>query len=139
MARARFEPDEFLDFLSGRLANSYINDDADVDRRLAGLNLQLDPDGRYRVNEFFCRITTWKQTVRRLMAQSDLVAMDLRAFTAQMLTRGSKGKLLLLAGVVHFNPVPIWVAEIDLLDPIRPKSNAARCALQVFVGDARLC
>jgi hypothetical protein len=47
--------------------------------------------------------------------------------------------LLLLAGVVHFNPVPVWVAEIDLLDPIRPESNGARCALQVFVGDARLC
>jgi hypothetical protein len=47
--------------------------------------------------------------------------------------------LLLLAGVVHFNPVPVWVAEIDLLDPIRPESNGARCALKVFVGDARLC
>ena len=46
--------------------------------------------------------------------------------------------LLLLAGVV-INPVPVWVAEIDLLDPIRPESNGARCALQVFVGDARLC
>ena len=29
--------------------------------------------------------------------------------------------LLLLAGVVHFNPVPVRVAEIDLLDPIRPE------------------
>ena len=47
--------------------------------------------------------------------------------------------LLLLAGVVDFNPVPVRVAEIDLLDPIRPESNGARCALQVFVGDARLC
>jgi hypothetical protein len=47
--------------------------------------------------------------------------------------------LLLPAGVVHFNPVPVWVAEIDLLDPIRPESNGARCALKVFVGDARLC
>jgi hypothetical protein len=47
--------------------------------------------------------------------------------------------LLLLADVVHFDPVPVWVAEIDLLDPIRPESNGARCALQVFVGDARLC
>lgn len=83
LARTRFEPDEFLDFFSGRLAKSYINDITDVDRLLAGLNLQLDPDGRYRVNEFFCRINTWQQTVKRLMAQSDLVAMDLRAFTAQ--------------------------------------------------------
>ena len=47
--------------------------------------------------------------------------------------------LLLLASVVHFNPIPVQVAEIDLLDPIRPESNGARCAFQVFVGDARLC
>jgi hypothetical protein len=36
-------------------------------------------------------------------------------------------------------PVPVWVAEIDLLDPIRPELNGARYALQVFVGEARLC
>jgi hypothetical protein len=47
--------------------------------------------------------------------------------------------LLLLAGVVHFNPVPVRVSKIDLLDPIWPDFNCARCALQVFVGDARLC
>ena len=47
--------------------------------------------------------------------------------------------LLLLASVVHFNPIPVQVAEIDLLDPIRPESNGARCAFQVFVSDARLC
>lgn|SRR5262245_13039410 len=83
MARARFEPDEFLDFLSGRLASAYINTGTDLDRRVAGLDLRPDPDGRYRVNEFFCRVDTWQQTVTRLMAQSDLVAMDLRAFTSE--------------------------------------------------------
>jgi hypothetical protein len=83
VARARFEPDEFLDFLSGRLASAYINAGADLDRRLAGLSLRPDPDGRYRVNEFFCRDDTWQETVTRLMAQSDLVAMDLRGFTSE--------------------------------------------------------
>jgi hypothetical protein len=83
MARARFEPDEFLDFLSGRLASAYINAGTDLDRRLTELTLRPDPDGRYRVNEFFCRDYTWQQTVTRLMAQSDLVAMDLRGFTSE--------------------------------------------------------
>jgi hypothetical protein len=59
VARGRFEPDEFLDFLSGRLANAYISTGVDLDRRLAGLDLRGYPDGRYRVNEFFCRIDTW--------------------------------------------------------------------------------
>ena len=83
VARGRFEPDEFLDFLNGRLASAYISDGADLDRRLAGLDLRPDPDGRYRVNEFFCHSDTWKQTVTRLMAQSDLVLMDLRAFASE--------------------------------------------------------
>src|SRR5262249_18476580 len=82
VARARFEPDEFLDFVSGKFASGYIRTDADLDRRLAALDLRTDPDGRYRVNEFFCRRATWKDTARRLMSRSDLVVMDLRAFTS---------------------------------------------------------
>ena len=83
VARGRFEPDEFLDFLNGRLASAYISDGADLDHRLARLDLRPDPDGRFRINEFFCHSDTWKQTVRRLMAQSDLVLMDLRAFASE--------------------------------------------------------
>jgi hypothetical protein len=83
VARARFEPDEFLDFLGGRLASAYINAGTDLDRRLAGLSVRPDPDGRYRVNEFFCRNDTWRETVTRLMALSDLVVMDLRGFRAE--------------------------------------------------------
>jgi hypothetical protein len=83
VARARFEPDEFLDFLSGRLASAYINAGTDLDRRLAGLSVRPDPDGRYRVNEFFCHNDTWRETVTRLMALSDLVVMDLRGFASE--------------------------------------------------------
>jgi hypothetical protein len=83
VARGRFEPDEFLDFLSGRLASAYISSGTDLDQRLARLDPRPDPDGRYRVNEFFCRVDTWQQTVTRLMAQSDLLTMELRAFTAE--------------------------------------------------------
>jgi hypothetical protein len=83
VARGRFEPDEFLDFLNGRLASAYISDRADLDRRLSRLDLRPDPDGRFRINEFFCHSDTWKQTVRSLMAQSDLVLMDLRAFASE--------------------------------------------------------
>jgi hypothetical protein len=36
-----------------------------------------------RVNEFFCRNDTWRGTVTRLMALSDLVVMDLRGFTSE--------------------------------------------------------
>jgi hypothetical protein len=108
LARSRFEPDEFLDFLSGRLASGYISTDADLDRHLTGLDLRLDPDGRYRVNEFFCRVDTWQQTVKKLMAQSDLVAMDLRAFTSER-----KGCIFELGALIDEVPLHRVVLLID--------------------------
>jgi hypothetical protein len=83
VARGLFEPDEFLDFLNGRLAGAFISSERDLEQRLAALDTRPDPDGRYRVTELFCRADTWKPTVVKLMAQSDLLIMDLRAFTPQ--------------------------------------------------------
>jgi hypothetical protein len=108
VARGRFEPDEFLDFLSGRLANAYIRTGTDLDRRLTGLDLRPDPDGRYRVNEFFCRDDTWQQTVTRLMAQSDLVVMDLRAFTSK-----NTGCIFELGTLINVVPLHRIVLLID--------------------------
>ena len=108
VARGRFEPDEFLDFLSGRLASAFISTGADLDRRLAELDLRRYPDGRYRVNEFFCRVDTWQQTVTRLMAQSDLVAMDLRAFTSER-----KGCIFELSALIDKVPLHRVVLLID--------------------------
>ena len=108
VARGRFAPDEFLDFVSGRLARAYISTGTDLDRRLAGLDLRPDPDGRYRINEFFCRVDTWQQTVTRLMAQNDLVAMDLRAFTSE-----KKGCIFELGALIDKVPLHRVVLLID--------------------------
>ena len=108
LARGRFEPDEFLDFLSGKLSSAYISAGTDLDRRLAGLDLRPGPDGRYRVNEFFCRVDTWQQTVTRLMELSDLVAMDLRAFTSER-----KGCIFELGTLIDAVPLHRVVLLID--------------------------
>jgi hypothetical protein len=67
-----------------------------------------DPDGRYRVNEFFCRDGMWRETVTKLMAQSDLVAMDLRAFTSE-----KKGCLFELGTLINEVPLHRVVLLID--------------------------
>ena len=108
MARGRFEPDEFLDFLNGRLASAYISSGTDLDCRLTKLDLRPDPDGRYRVNEFFCRVDTWQQTVTRLMVQSDVVLMDLRAFTSER-----KGCTFELGALIDEVPLHRVVLLID--------------------------
>ena len=75
------EPHEFLGFVGGRLARQFVQDEADLDRRLAQLDTEPDPDGRYRVNEFFCHADTWQPTMRRLARASAVVLMDLRSFS----------------------------------------------------------
>ena len=75
------EPHEFLGFVGGRLARQFVQGEADLERRLSQLDMQPDPDGRYRVNEFFCHADTWQPTMRRLARASEIVLMDLRSFS----------------------------------------------------------
>jgi len=75
------EPHEFLDFVGGRLSRQFIEGEAELERRLAERDTRPDPDGRYRVNELFCRRDTWQMAMRRLAATSQVVLMDLRSFS----------------------------------------------------------
>lgn len=74
------EPHEFLEFVSGRLGRQFVSGPADLDRRIATMDTARDPDGRYRIHEFFCRADTWQMTMQRLAQMSDAVLMDLRSF-----------------------------------------------------------
>ena len=75
------EPHEFLDFMAGELPRRFVRGRDDLERRLASADRGPDPDGRYRVNEFFCHADTWQHTVVRLAAEADVVLMDLRGFS----------------------------------------------------------
>jgi len=76
------EPHEFLDFLGGGLSRQFVKDRADLAQRLQKMDTAMDPDLRYRVNEFFCHADTWQMTMRELAARGDAVLMDLRSFSA---------------------------------------------------------
>ena len=80
LASSTIDPDEFLDFLAGRLRDRFIVDPAEVPARLAAMDDRCDLDARWRVTELFCGNDAWRAAVRGLMARSDLVAMDLRSF-----------------------------------------------------------
>jgi hypothetical protein len=77
------EPHELLDFLGGGLSRQFVKDRADLARRLDKVDTGMDPDLRYRVNEFFCHADTWQMTMRELAARADAVLMDLRSFSRQ--------------------------------------------------------
>ncbi len=78
-----FDPGDFLRFASGRLATSFITGRASLDAWLAQMDLEPDPDGRYRVLKCCCHEDTWRATVAELMSRADAVLMDLRGLTDQ--------------------------------------------------------
>jgi hypothetical protein len=83
LAYATLEPYEFFEFLSGRLARAFIKDRDDLDGRLPESTAVPDPDGLFRIEDFFCHDDTWRMTVSRLAHKADAVLMDLRGFTSK--------------------------------------------------------
>ncbi len=83
LASTNIEPHEFLDFVRGRLTRHFIGTGEQLERRMAGMDLAPDPDGRFRVNEFFCFDNTWKLAVTRLALTADAILMDLRGFSRE--------------------------------------------------------
>ena len=94
------EPPEILDFVGGRMSRRFVRGKDDLEQRLTELDTLPDPDGRYRVNEFFCRADTWQMTMRQLAARSDAVLMDLRCFSPS-----NQGCLYELGQLVNIVPL----------------------------------
>lgn len=80
LAATTLEPHELLQFWRLRLRSLFVASDADLQQRLAGFDARPDPDGRYRINEFFCHDNTWRATVHALTQRSSAILMDLRGF-----------------------------------------------------------
>ena len=102
------EPHEFLDFMGGGLSRCFVSGEDDLKQRLKAMDLGADPDGRYRVNEFFCYADTWKETMRSLAAGADAVLMDLRSFSSS-----NQGCIFELQQLLDSVPLPRIVFLID--------------------------
>lgn len=102
------EPHEFLDYISGRLSRQFVTDQADLQHRLATLDRRPDPDGLYRVNEFFCYNDTWRMTMRKLAEESDAVLMDLRGFSPR-----KRGCIYEIEQLLHLVPLAQIVFLVD--------------------------
>lgn len=117
LATSAVEPHEFLDFVGGRLSRQFVRDEADLARRFAARALGPDPDGRHRVNEFFCHDDTWRPTMLRLAQAADVVLMDLRGFTPQ--NQGCRYELQQLLDFVALERVVVLIdadAPRDFID-----------------------
>ena len=123
LAAANLDLDELLDFLRGRLKKRFVKDTEDCARRVESLDLRPDPDGRYRVNEFFCHADVWHETVAALTRRSDAVLMDLRGFTSRNL--GCVDELFHVVNAVPVNRLVITVNKTTDLDFLRQTFHRA--------------
>jgi hypothetical protein len=81
VARSTVQPHQFLDFLSGKLTKHFMRDQASLERSLAERDHVQDPDGRFRINNFFCYADSWRSALPRLVEDGDAVLRDLRSFS----------------------------------------------------------
>ncbi len=144
LAAANLEPHEFLQFVRGRVRSQFIVDEQDLDARATSIEDRVTPDGRHRVHEFFCFDNTWRPTLNRLVKRSDLVIMDLRAFSAKR--RGCAWELTQLFETILLDRVALVIddttdqplleetlrkswAQTSLLSPNRQKAGGAGVTL----------
>ncbi len=127
LAGANLELDELLAFLTGRLKRRFIKDARDGARRVESLDSVPDPDGRYRVNEFFCHADVWDETVVELTQRSDAVLMDLRGFTSK--NRGCVYEVEQLVNAAPVNQLVIVVNEQTDVDFLRRTFESAWAAM----------
>jgi hypothetical protein len=80
----------------------------DVDRRLDHLRSDLEGDARFPINEIYCYASAWRSAVVRLAPDSDVVLMDLSAFTPR-----NRGCAFELTQLVHLVPLQRLVLIAD--------------------------
>jgi len=80
VAASTIQPHALLEFASRKLRASFIDSPEALDSRMRGLDAPPDPDGRFRIYDFFCFDNTWQLAVQRLIRSSSVVLADLRGF-----------------------------------------------------------
>jgi hypothetical protein len=81
LAARTIDPDDTLAFLAGDLRSRFVQSPQDLEDHLKLMDESRDPDGRFRLTEFFCHENTWSNTLAVLLGRSDAVLMDLRGFS----------------------------------------------------------
>ncbi len=81
LASRTIDPDDTLAFLAGDLRSRFVRGADDLAGRLKLMDESRDPDGRFRITEFFCHKNTWSEALATVLGQSDRILMDLRGFS----------------------------------------------------------
>ncbi|MDP3821552.1 MAG: hypothetical protein Q8R33_08765 [Burkholderiales bacterium] len=83
LAKLNLDLNEFIHLVNFKLHDLFQPGEAAPETLAATLDLALDHEGRFRVNEVFCFDTSWRGVVEQMMGLADAVLLDLRGFTDQ--------------------------------------------------------
>lgn len=100
IATTYVEPIDFLQFMGFRSTRQFIKKKTEITQSIQNLDNETDPDGRYRINNFYCNADTWKQTVSELFPQSSAILIDVRHFNAN-----NKGVLFEIEHMIQSIPL----------------------------------
>ena len=135
LAARGIDPGDVLAFIGGRLAEQYVATPAELPGRVAALDVEPDPDGRFRVNELFCHADTWRPALRALLDVTDAVLMDLRSFSPR--SAGCRFELEQLARYIPAERVVLVydaTTDLRLLGDVLGAAWAAPDAGDALVG-----
>jgi hypothetical protein len=112
LALTQVTPLDFLAFLTGRLRDRFGQSPAETAARLAA-PITAAADGSYPARQTFCHADVWEATMRRMLAASDAVVMDLRQFRHER--SGCRVELAALARSGSHRPIVLVTdASTDL-------------------------
>ncbi|MEQ1684533.1 MAG: hypothetical protein ABL916_12855 [Burkholderiaceae bacterium] len=83
LAKLNLDLNEFIHLVTFKLHDLFQPGEATPRMLEASLDLALDHEGRFRVNEVFCFDTSWRGVVEQMMGLADAIVLDLRGFTDQ--------------------------------------------------------
>jgi hypothetical protein len=134
LVAAALEPHEFLDLLRGRQARRFIGSPGEMRGRVAELDDQPDPDGRYRVGELFCHDDMWRTALQELLRHSDCILLDVRGFTRRH--EGVTYEITQLAQLVPLSRVLVLVDDDTDQYFLRATLDRARTGIDPATPDA---
>ena len=80
LAAETLEPDELVDWATGRLGRRVIATPDQALPRLDGLSFAPDADGRHRVHDLVCADVAWHDSCHAAMRAVEVVIVDVRGF-----------------------------------------------------------
>ena len=125
LATTNLEPHEVISFVSGQLKNSYCEDSESIEKNISNADILPDLDGTHRVNEFFCRDNNWKEVLKKLVKNSEVVLMDLRKFSEKF--KGCKYEIEALAKLVSFKKLIFIIDETTVISFTKEVFTNAFC------------